>query len=192
MKDQQSQDISGTVQSTLHYFHRNDGTEENPVQPRGPGRSAEYTVTISDARPMIRELSLDRQGFVLIQHESAVVNFYDSDEVRAIYYPELQRLIADVTGAEKVVIFAHDVRCAPKAGVDGVREPVFAVHNDYTLKSGPQHVHDLLSAAEAAEQLQRRYIELNIWRPIRGPVLTCRSQSVMRGVLRIRIWRRSS
>jgi hypothetical protein len=171
MKDQQLADISGDVPGTLNYLQRNDGAEENPVQCGEPGRSVKYIMTISDARPMIQELALDRQGFALMQHTSAVANFYDSDEVRATYYPELQRLVAEVTGAEKVVIFAHDVRCAPKAGVGGVREPVFAVHNDYTLKSGPQHVHDLLPASEAAERLQRHYIELNIWRPIRGPVL---------------------
>lgn len=171
MEERLSPNLSGDVSGVLQYLHRDGHAAAKPAQPGWPGRAGEHPVIIRDARPLLPELSLDRQGFALVQHQSAVPDFYNFDEVRAIYYPELQRLIADFTGAEKVVIFAHDVRCAPRAGVGGVREPVSAVHNDYTPKSGPQHVHELLSAPEAATRIDRHYIELNLWRPIRGPVM---------------------
>jgi hypothetical protein len=44
------------------------------------------------------------------------------------------------------------------------------VHNDYTDKSGPQRVRDLLPAPEAEARLKRRFVEINVWRPIKGPV----------------------
>jgi hypothetical protein len=53
---------------------------------------------------------------VLTHHESKVVNFYDEAEVRAIYYPEVERLLKEATGAVKVVIFDHVVRCQSTTG----------------------------------------------------------------------------
>jgi hypothetical protein len=52
---------------------------------------------------------------------------------------------------------------------NGAREPVKFAHNDYTVKSGPQRVCDLLPA-EASELLKHRFAMINVWRPIRGPV----------------------
>src|ERR1700737_1389800 len=141
--------------------------------------------SIHDARPLIRELSLDRQRFVLIGDQTAVANFYDEQEVRAVYYPEVERLVKEATGAIKVVVFAHDVRSILKAraGEKGVREPVAPVHNDYTIKSGPEHVREILDADEAEERLKHRFVEINVWRPISGPVQStplavCDSRSI--------------
>ena len=149
------------------------GWHEPSLGPSGwPGRYRRYTVPIRDGRLMITELSLDRPGFVLVRNQSAVANFYDQREVRAVYYPEVERLVKEATGATKVVVFAHDVRSILKAreGEKGVREPVAPVHNDYTIKSGPEHVRELLESDEAEERLKNRFAEINVWRPIRGPV----------------------
>ena len=112
----------------------------------GRGDPVDITVQIHDARPIIRELSLDRQGFVLVGDQTAVANFYDEHEVRTVYYPEVERLIKRAMGAVKVVVFAHDVRSILKARADekGVRQPVAPVHNDYTIKSGPEHMREPL------------------------------------------------
>ena len=44
-----------------------------------------------------------------------------------------------------------------------------SVHNDYTVKSGPQRVRDLMGE-EAEELLRHRFEIVNVWRPIRGPL----------------------
>jgi hypothetical protein len=44
------------------------------------------------------------------------------------------------------------------------------VHNDYTDKSGPQRVRDLLGEA-ATTLIRHRFAEINVWRPIKGPLL---------------------
>ena len=76
------------------------------------------------------------------------------------------------TGATRVVVFDHNVRCRPmaKRGENGAGEPVKFAHNDYTFKSAPQRVRDLLPGAEAKALLEHRYAVINVWRPIRGPV----------------------
>jgi hypothetical protein len=137
-----------------------------------PGRSAPRTVTIANARPL-GELALDREGFRLVRHQFAPVNFYDAEEVRRVYYPELARMLSAASGASKVVIFAHDVRSSDQSKQDGdrVREPVSSVHNDYTPKSGPRMVRETLPHDEAEHRLGKRFAEVNVWKPIREPVL---------------------
>src|SRR5271154_5515954 len=139
-----------------------------------PWRNGEYRpepVRIRDARPLIGELSLDKQGFALTQHTSKVVDFYDPAAVKAVYYPEMEQLVKAATGARRVLCFDHIVRHAPKAEsrVNGVKEPATRVHNDYTEASGPQRVRDLLPG-EAAALLARRFAVVNVWRAIQGPL----------------------
>jgi hypothetical protein len=139
-----------------------------PVRSRG---NIKHEMRIYDGRRVADQLTLDGQGFAFVHHQSKVVNFYDPAEVERVYYPEVAQLVKDVTGAIRVRVFDHNVRCRPmaKEGLNGAREPVKFAHNDYTLKSGPQRVRDLMGD-EAEELLKHRFIEINVWRPIRGPV----------------------
>jgi hypothetical protein len=137
---------------------------------RRVGNYGSFRVRIHDARPIAASLDLDREGFVLRRHDTAMRDFYDEREVRDVYYQEVERLVKQATGAEKVVIFDHTIRVAERAVARGLRAPVQLVHNDYTERSGPQRVRDLLGAAEAEARLQRRFAEYNVWRPISGPV----------------------
>jgi hypothetical protein len=171
--------------ATVGESEATDLSEAKPEAAGWPGRSRRYTVAVRNGRLIFKELSLDAQGFVLLRKQTAVVNFYDEQEVRTVYYPEVERLLKGATGAIKIVVFAHDVRSILKAGKGekGVREPVAAVHNDYTIKSGPEHVRELLKSDEAEERLKNRFVEINIWRPIRGPVQStplavCDSRSI--------------
>lgn len=138
------------------------------------GRYEERTVTIHNGRLIPDPLSLDREGFVFVDHETKVSDFYDEDEVRSVYYPEMERLMKKLTGASKVLVFDHTLRAEDEATRDEkkVREPVRRVHNDYTEWSGPQRVRDLLPADEAEALLQHRFAVIQVWRPIRKPVQT--------------------
>ena len=49
------------------------------------------------------------------------------------------------------------------------RQPVTSAHSDYTVKSGPQRVRDLMGE-EADELLHHRFEIVRVWRPIRGPL----------------------
>jgi hypothetical protein len=132
-----------------------------------------HQVTLRNLRPIASRLSLETEGFVLRRHESCVRAFYSDDEVRDIHYEEVAELITYVTGASRVFVFDHTVR--RRYADDSVdptrprREPVPRVHVDYTLKSGPQRVRDLMGN-EADDLLQRRFSIINVWRPIRGPL----------------------
>lgn len=141
--------------------------------PRSNAVYEPHRVVIRNARPIAAELTLDRQGFILVPHKSAVHDFYDEDELRRLYYPEAERLIAEHTGAARVVIFDHTIRRRIWGAEDRTagtpRQPVPRVHNDYTDLSAPQRVRDLMGE-EADALLQHRFQIINVWRPIRGPL----------------------
>jgi hypothetical protein len=139
--------------------------------PRRSGKYVEQRVAIRNGREILGELSLDTNGFVLTPHETAVKDFYDPEEVKSIYYPEVERLLKRVTGADRVLIFDHVVRNPRLAelGEKGARAPAKIVHNDYSLKSAPRRVHDHLPE-EADRLLGNRFAEINVWRAIRAPI----------------------
>jgi hypothetical protein len=141
-----------------------------------PVRSGQYedrAVPVRNGRSLTRELSLDKHGFVITPHDTKVTDLSDEAEVASVYYAEMEQLVKDVTGANRVLVFDHTIRSAPLAGQGrkGIREPVKRVHNDYTVKSGPQRVRDLVPD-EAEELLQRRFAVINVRRPLRRPVET--------------------
>jgi hypothetical protein len=132
-----------------------------------------HTLPIHDMRPIAAGASLDREGFALLTAPTATANLYDEDELRRTYYPEAERIIAEVTGANRVVIFDHTIRRREWGVQDRApgtpRQPVTRIHGDYTEISGPQRVRDLMGE-EADELLRHRYAIINLWRPIRGPL----------------------
>jgi hypothetical protein len=144
-----------------------------PGVPRSNGVPEPHLMPIHDIRPVARDLSLDVEGLALVEHHSATNNFYEEEELRQVYYPEAEQLVAGVTGANRVLVFDHTIRRRVWGGVDRApgtpRQPVTSVHNDYTVKSGPQRVRDLMGE-EAEELLRHRFEIVNVWRPIRGPL----------------------
>jgi len=156
-------------------------TDEKPYAyqytppPGKPERSHSYqghSVFLQDGRPLSDQFSIDREGFALVSHATGVNNLYDETALRERYYPETEALLKRETGAAKILIFDHTIRTAQETprGVGKPRESVLRVHNDYTLKSGPQRVRDLLPLKEAEARLQKRFAIVNVWRPIVGPL----------------------
>lgn len=79
----------------------------------GPRSNASYApqpVTIRDARPLADSFDLDTEGFAIVRQASAVRDFWDEEEIRRVYYAEAERLIAEVTGANRVLVFDHTLR----------------------------------------------------------------------------------
>ncbi|MBN9516092.1 MAG: methyltransferase [Alphaproteobacteria bacterium] len=140
--------------------------------PRTNADHEAHAVKIRDARPIAGHVSLDANGFALLQHRSAVKDFFDDEKVRRVYYPEVERLVKQATGAYRVHIFDHTTRrrvLDAETQADAPRQPVRRVHIDHTARSGPQRVRDLLPD-EAEELLKGRVQVINLWRPIKGPL----------------------
>ena len=134
-----------------------------------------HTVAISDMRAIADTLSVDREGFELLQQPSAVEDLYDDDAIEQQYYPEIEALLRRRFSASQVAIFDVTRRSDDGAGAqnpDGRRGPASRLHVDYTAKSGPERAKDILGEDEAARlrAAGARILQINVWRPIRGPV----------------------
>ena len=126
------------------------------------------------------ELSIEHNGFALKPQPTKMTDFFDEDEVRTVYYPEMEALIKEHTGACRVVIFDHTLRSGYEE--KGAKGPVQNVHNDYTEWSGPERVRDLLPN-EAEDLFKRRFAVVQVWRGMLNPVLRsplamCDAQSI--------------
>jgi hypothetical protein len=149
------------------------------------GEFEERTVTIQNARTLQNDLSIEKNGFLLTPHKTSVVDFFDEDEIKAVYYPEIEKLIQQQSGATRILIFDHTLRSGDEAvrAEKFYREPVHVIHNDYTEWSGPQRARDLLPEEEADALLQHRMAIIQVWRAIREPIQShplaiCDSSSV--------------
>ena len=123
---------------------------------------------ILNGRTAGENFTLASHGFTFVTHETAVKEFFDEDEVLRVYYPEIEKLIKDQCGARRVVVFDHTVRTAdPSHHADRwIRNTVKSVHNDYTERSAPKRVREILLADAAAVALQRRFGITQVWRAI--------------------------
>lgn len=135
------------------------------------GATADHVVEIRDGRPLSGEFALDVQGFEFVDHPTAVKDFLDEDELKAVYHREVKELVGERTGARRVHVFDHTLRSGDEAARNErlVREPVDRVHNDYTERSGPNRLRELLPD-EADVLLARRFAIVQVWRAIRDPI----------------------
>jgi hypothetical protein len=158
--------------ATLNYLKRGPEkptyyrTEPPPGVPVWNGIDDPHEVRIEDARGRESEFTLDRNGFALVKAPTTVADFYDPEEVKRVYYPEVERLLREKLGADRVFIFDHNVRNGARPDL---AQPPRQVHNDHTVNSAPRRVRDHLGP-EAEDLLKHRFGVVNVWRPIRGPV----------------------
>lgn len=169
---------TGSIEATLSYAVDtgvkpvNETMGPGNMNRRRTGKREQHTMTVRNGRPLRDTFSLETHGFEFVDHETTVKDFFDSDEIAAVYYPEMERLVKDRTGASRVMVFDHTLRSGDQATREEklVREPVMSVHNDYTEWSAPQRVRDLLPADEAEALLRKRFVIVQVWRAIRLPI----------------------
>src|SRR5262249_22956249 len=145
----------------------NETFEAGQIIRRRTGATEQRLVRIRDGRALIARLSLDQNGFVLVDHHTEVADFLDSAQLESVYYAEVERLVKTVSGASRVVVFDHTLRTGDAAEQQAlrIREPVLWAHNDYTERSGPQRVREALPD-EADELLHHRFAIIQVWRAI--------------------------
>lgn len=173
------------VEATLSYLLPQ---EAKPVQyayeppPGVPWESGHFDavpVHIGDARTRKSTPSLEHEGFELWDAPTTLRNYHDADEIQRVYYPELEALALSATGGHRAYVFDHLVR-QRQANHDvldfgrSTRGQAAAanarIHTDYTEQSGQRRLGLVLGANMPAGPTPR-YCIVNVWRPLRGPVL---------------------
>jgi hypothetical protein len=143
--------------------------DPGPEVPRRNMELAPERAEIHDARAEGFAPKLDREGFELVPCDADIAFAADPAEVRARYYPAIERLVKEHTGAARVIAFDHDFRSSDVADQnEHLRPAVMGAHVDYTENSGPQRVRELLPD-EADTLLKKRFAFINVWKPIGRP-----------------------
>src|ERR1043166_2943314 len=162
---------AGAVSAGLHYTLDtgvkpvNETFGPGNIRRRQSGETEERAVTIRDGRPLKDEFDLEVTGFEFVEHKTRVRDFFDADELKRVYYPEVEALVKRLAGASRVVVFDHTLRSGSEDEREAklIRERVLSAHNDYTEWSGPQRARDLMGA-EADQLLERRFAIVQVWR----------------------------
>lgn len=149
------------------------GAEERSTMETLPGRE----MWIHDLRGT--ETSLDREGFVLVDHVSAVSDFeaiQEDDAIDRLYIDEMNELLASVTGADRALMLTgakkrYGERETDKlARLTGHVTPARYPHRDVTDRSGPEQAAGIVSTVPGLRlEDYSRWALLNLWRSIRQP-----------------------
>ncbi len=143
----------------------------------------EHRMAVRDARAA--RLDLERNGFVLLNRPTHCPDLLDPEEVRRSYYPEIEAIVKSLTGASRVLMFGDVARTDAPGAAEG-RLPSRGAHVDYdegTVRMFTQRY----APDEAAQLLKRRFILMNLWRPVRiverTPLALCDASTVEPGDL---------
>jgi hypothetical protein len=142
-------------------------------QPRENSHYQRMPVTIRDARGSATQLH--REGYTLRHAPSAVIDFFNKEEVVRSYYPEMAELALSISGASMAFVFDHLVRQRQPGlpqgfgRVDGQRPGAAGrVHCDFTPTSAQRRLMQELGPRAAQGE---RHAIVNLWRSIHHPVL---------------------
>jgi hypothetical protein len=132
-----------------------------------------HRVVIEDVRGWLDAPRLDREGFKLVAHASAVRDFLDPQEVQRVYVPEVEKLVCEVTGARAAVVVATPfVRFGERAALSGKLNnsvPARFVHIDYSDARGQATAEQMFASAAGHPPQLGRYAHYNIWRVLTPP-----------------------
>lgn len=129
-------------------------------------------ITIRDIRGHESETHIDVTGFQAIHSPSTVdadlILTGTEEQVKDIYYGEVEQLLKRVTGADQIIFFDHTIRRARPDQVDdtpATRQPVLRVHIDQTPISAHTRVQ-----RHAPDVQWKRFQLINVWRPLKDVV----------------------
>jgi len=167
--------VKHDVPTSLNYYK--EAEDGSPPKPSYVGRPETYErptapldVTVHDIAGEVEKYTLDGNGFEIFTRESKEKDFVDDDKIRAEYYPEVEQLLKDATGASRIFIFDHTIRREEKDKRDSVgaplRGPVNRVHIDQSYTAARSRVPFHLPE-DSDKLLTTRHQIINVWRPIK-------------------------
>src|SRR3989442_6335085 len=80
----------------------------NNIRRQTSGTEERHRVEIRNARN--EKVALEKNGFQLVGHETAVREFFDPEPLQSGYYPEVQDLVKELSRAQRLVVFDHNLR----------------------------------------------------------------------------------
>jgi hypothetical protein len=144
-----------------------------------------HDVPIRDARPIRDSLSLDREGFVLLDHPSTLTSDSDMAAEATAYLRSVAELLKGASGADLVLPQGKGLlkRHAERAKVEGAIGPSRWAHMDYTHHAAHKWVEWMERWEGRALRHFPRFIIFQTWRCVSPPpqdntLVLCDSSSI--------------
>ncbi len=141
----------------------------------------EHPVVVRDARAIAGRLDLETNGFLVLNQPTALTDFSSAEKIRQVYYPEIEALVKEITGATRVLIFGDIVR-SDAQGTPDSRLPARGAHVDYDEPTVRWWTRQVVGDEEAERLLAHRHVLINLWRPIttveKSPLALCDASTV--------------
>jgi hypothetical protein len=135
-----------------------------------------HEVLIHDARPLRDRLSLDVQGFELVDHVSSVSHLREGEDLQKTYHEEVGALVKEMTGADIVLPYRplFQVRLSrrgetPDRQGSAKSRPAPVVHQDVTGKTFRVWMSDAQEAEATPVPQWSRCALYNTWRAVSEP-----------------------
>lgn len=169
------------IQTKIHYVVKGESTVFYPGdrdKSYWPGE--DHLVTVTDARPVRDQLTVENNGFALLDHKTEMTDYASKEQIDNIFYPEMVELAKQVNGATKAIAFGEVARTnAPDSRQHLL--PAFAAHVDYGRKTIEEYTR-LILGDKADYWLSKRVVLMNFWRPVttvyRTPLALCDASTV--------------
>ena len=158
------------------------------------GRYEAHRVQIRDARPIQDRFNLDNAGFVLAEDKSTVTDFFDNEQVDAIYPDEAVAQVKRLTGADRVIPLGWMVRTSGDLArhrrelvgythKGGVQPPAADAHVDFMPDRAEVMGRELYHQHFPGDKPFTRFIASSLWRcfsapPQDWPLALCEGASV--------------
>jgi hypothetical protein len=97
-----------------------------------------HEMPIRNGRPVQDQFTLDRNGFAITGHASAVSDFTDRDEVDRLYVGEVAEFVKSYTGASRVATLGWTLRRSAAPGDNASQPQAALVHDDFSVAGARQ------------------------------------------------------
>jgi hypothetical protein len=140
-----------------------------------------HQVQMHNGRLTQDRLTLNSSGFTLLDHHSAVQDFQDEAEVARVYPAEVDRIIRELTGAQRTAATGWTLRTSNdqerermkaaeyRGGKGGVQPPGAMVHVDQAPQRAHRMARALYDRTYPNGPAYSRFISFSFWRPYSQP-----------------------
>jgi hypothetical protein len=140
-----------------------------------PGKSVNtgtyrtYEMPISNGRPVRDQFTLDRNGFTIADHVSAVTDFTDREEVERVYPGEVAEFVRSSTGADRVATLGWVLRRSADPGANSSQPQAALVHCDFSVSGARRRAESAYSSHFPDGAGFRRAVLTSVWRVFSPP-----------------------
>ena len=161
-----------TVTGELNYL-----APESTVLRRftAPGRSVNtgtyrtYEMPIRNGRPVSDQFTLDRDGFAIVAHSSAVRDFTDRAEVDRVYASEVAEFVTSYTGADRVATLSWVLRRSADPAENASQPQAALVHDDFSVAGARGRAETAYASHFPDGPGYRRALITSLWRVFSPP-----------------------